>query len=83
MNVAADEATQFIGDLLEKFGTDTDKWREHLNNLPKDQREMTFTFDTDGVKNGFVLKLNYIYTAVEIIIKDEKVLKEIKEGNME
>ncbi len=77
------EIKKFLGEMLEKHGIDEDKWREDLNSLPKTQRSMVLTFDTDDVKQGFVVKFNFIFSAVEIIIKDEKVLKDFKAGNME
>lgn len=76
MSGDANEAKDFIADLLDKVGIDEDKWREHMNSLPKEQRTMTFTFDTGDVKNGFIAKFNYIFTAVDLIITDQKVLDE-------
>jgi len=77
-----DKAKELFGEMLEKYGVDEDKWREGLNELPKDQRQMVFTFDTGDIKDGFIAKFNFIFTAVELTI-DEKTLKEIKEADME
>jgi hypothetical protein len=74
---------QLLTDMLDKFGLDEDKWREHMNSLPKEERSMEFVFDTDAVKNGFVLKFNYIVSAVDITITDQKLLEEIEKDNME
>ena len=78
-----DKAKELFGEMLEKYGVDEDKWREGLNELPKDQRQMVFTFDTGDIKDGFIAKFNFVFTAVELTLKDEKILEAIEEADME
>jgi len=72
-----------FGDMIEKFGLDEDNWRDYMNSLPKEERSMEFVFDTDNVKEGVLIKFNYLISAVDIIITDQKLLEEIEQRNME
>ena len=83
MNVSEQNVKKFFLDMLEKNGVDEDKWREAMNARPKNEREMEFKFDTEIVKDGFVLKFNYLITSVEITVNDEEARKAIEEGTME
>ena len=72
-----------FGDMIEKFGLDEDKWREYMNSRPKEERSMEFVFDTDNVKRGVLIKFNYLVSAVDITITDQKLLEEIEKDSME
>ena len=84
MDISSEKSVKkLFGEMIDECGTDEDKCREYLNRLPKSQRQMTFTFDTETVKNGFVFQFNYIVSAVKFDIHpdtqkeiDEKVSKD-------
>ena len=67
--------------IIEECGLDEDKWREHLNDRPQSERFMSFSFDSDEVKNAFNVKINFTVSRVELEV-DEKFREEV-ESDME
>lgn len=63
--------------IIDECGLDEDKWREYLNDRPRSQRSMSFSFDSDKVKDAFNVKLNFIVTRVELEVH-EKFREEVE-----
>jgi len=76
----------FLAKLMEKHGLDTEMWKREMNELPDEERQMTFSFDAGDVKNAAVFKFNFMITDVELILDPElkeQILKMIESGEMD
>ena len=65
------EVKKFIAAMLEKYALNTEMWKREMNEYSEDHRNFTFSFESGGRKNAFVMKANFIVTNLEVILDDE------------
>ena len=85
MDFNLNDVKPFLAEMLEKYALNTDMWKRDLNNLPDNQRQIVFTFDT-AEKEKAVFKFKFIITELDFILPEkakDKILELIASKNMQ